>query len=188
MHTGTEFIRLPIILFTMLLLPSYGNGGPTPEDTATDVARKFMIHFLNEEYEEAGEYCLGSVYSYDVMRGTYEHFILPWVEEEQFDDVDDYLDAIDFDSPDIKKNNTRRQDVVYYRELHGVEAVEGAEEVRIIFKKGSDGLRLKPRVRVHTIKHEGVWKIGGTSPNLSSLCADKKMHSAEMLKRIGINE
>ena len=72
MRAGTKFIRLPIILFTMLLLASCGNGSPTPEDTSTDVARKFFIHFWNEEYEEAGEYCLGSAYSYDVMRGFYE--------------------------------------------------------------------------------------------------------------------
>ena len=75
MRTSTEFIKLPIILFTMLLLASCGNDGPIPEDTSTDVARKFLMHLLNEEYEEAGEYCLGSNYSKDGKKhGREEHF------------------------------------------------------------------------------------------------------------------
>ena len=183
MRTGTEFIRLPIILFTMLLLASCGNDGPSPEDTAVDVARKFMIHLFNEEYEEAGEYCLGSVYSYDVMRGSYEHVLLPKVEE-HFDDVDDYLDAIDFDSPDIRKErNVKRSDLADAKKAYGVEIVVGAERERIAFDKRLDGSPLEPRVRVRirTIKHEGVWKVIDS-------CGDKKALSVELLKRLGIDE
>ena len=185
MHTGTKFIRLPIILFTMLLLASCGSGGPTPEDTSTDVARKFVIHLLNEEYEEAGEYCLGSVYSYDVMRGVYEHLYLPEIEK-RFDDVDDYLDVIDFDSPDVWKHNVKRGILAEIREAHGVEAVEGTERERIRFRTRLDGLPLEPQVPVRTIKHEGVWRIGGK--DLSSVCVDKKMFPVEMLKVFGIDE
>ena len=179
MRTGTEFIRLPIILFTMLLLASCGNDGPTPEDTATDVARKFAIHFLNEEYEEVGEYCLGPNYSYDIMRSSYEYY-LPEIEE-HFDDVDDYLDAIDFDSPEIRKDNSDRQVIVDIRKDHGVEVVEGAEEVWITFNKRLDGLPLEPSVLVRTIKHEGVWKA-------LSHCADKKALSTAVKKILGIDE
>ena len=162
MRTGTKFIRLPIILFTMLLLASCGGGGPTPEDTSTDVARKFVIHFWNEEYEEAGEYCLGSVYSYDVMRGLYEHD-LPEIEE-HFDDVDDYLDAIDFDSPEIRKPNVKRSDLAEIREAQGVEIVAGAEVEVIDFNERLDG-------SVGVIKHEGVWKV------ISPHCWSKKFIS-----------
>ena len=195
MRTGTKFIKLPIILFITFLLASCGSGGPTPEDTAVDVARKFTIHFYNEEYEEAGEYCLGSVYSYDVMRGIYEQ-ILPEIEK-HFDDVDNYLDAIDFDSPDIWEHDvwSGQHDIWSglidsFREVYGVEVVEGAERASITFEKGLDGSRLWPRVRrVNTIKHEGVWKIGGTnSTYLSMACWDKKFFPAEALKQLGIDE
>ena len=181
MRTGTEFIKLPIILFTTFLLASCGSGGPTPEDTSTDVARKFLIHFYNEEYEEAGEYCLGSNYSYDVMRGYYEHIYLPEIEK-HFDNVDDYIDAIDFDSSDVWKRNARRQDVVYYRELHGVEVVEGTEWERITFRKRLDGSPLERSTEVVVTKDEGVWKTH------SEVCVDINQLSVDKKKRLGIDE
>ena len=187
MRTGTEFIRLPIVLFTMLLLASCGNDGPSPEDTAVDVARKFMIHLFNEEYEEAGEYCLGSVYSYDVMRGVYEHVLLPEVEK-HFDDVDDYLDAVDFDSPEIiREDHVIARRGPFYREDYGVEGIAGAEEVWLNFRKGLDGLFLEVPSGLRIIKHEGVWKMGGAG-SLEMVCRDKKALSIDEKKHLGLDE